>query len=241
MGGDKDEVITPKAPEAQSLASQLQDYINAQPQLFKLQQEQAPQEAALQLQLLQQYGADLGLAQRQAQEAVNPELTALQNQLFQEGLNRLGQAQTGLTDDLKNLYKENFQSQVYDPSSRIGADAVSKSLLGADIAYRNDATNLGLSLAGYQPIGQPYAPTVTNQLAGLSAGNALNMNSNNYAAQLGYSRPFIKEGTPTDWAGIIGGVAGIGAGLATGNPMLAISGAGSLGGLKPSSSRPIYR
>lgn len=192
MGGSKTQVIQPTAPPAPSMQTSLSDYVSSLPQLFQAQLDFAPREAAQQVALMQQYAQPLGQAMRDAQRTVNPEITALQDQLSAQALSG---ATGGIPEDLKQQYADQFRALVGDQvSSGLGADFVAKNLMQQDLAFRQFNQNLGLSLAGMQPVAQPFAPNITNQLQGINAGQALGYTSGNYGAQLGFSRPFMMPG-----------------------------------------------
>ena len=79
----------PTPPPAPSVQSSMSDYIANYPALFNLQQQYAPQEAAMNVGLAQQYAEPLGQAYKTAQEAMYPQETAITqslNQQVQEGM-----------------------------------------------------------------------------------------------------------------------------------------------------------
>lgn len=215
MGSTKIVQQTPAPPPASvvqpSVSSSIQDYVNALPQLMQAQLNFAPQEAAQQLQLLQQYGAPLGQALRNAQEATNPGITGLQDSLVQQA--RSG-AENGLTDQLKNLYADQFKALAgANVNAGSGADYVGKNLLQQDLSYRQFNQNLGLSLAGMQPIAQPFAPTTTNQMSQFSPGQALGFNQGIYGTQMGYYKPqMFQQQSPfvNTLGAVAGGLQGLG-------------------------------
>lgn len=212
MGGSKTQVIQPTPPPAPSTSSSVSDYVAALPKLFEAQLQYAPQEAAQQVQLAQQYAYPLGQAMREAQRGIAPELTNLQDELARQASEG---SKAGLSEQLRNLYRDEFKALVGgNVNTGLGADFVSKNLLDRDIAYKQFNQNLGLALAGLQPIAQPFAPNITSQLQGINAGQALNYTAGNYGAQLGFGRPFLMPGTPSQLpnylSSIGGGLTGIG-------------------------------
>lgn len=224
MGGTKTQVIQPTPPPAPSATTSISDYVAALPQLFQAQLDYAPKEAAQQVQLAEQYAYPLGQAMREAQRGIAPEITNLQDELARQAFEG---SRLGLSEQLKNLYRDEFKALAGENvNAGLGADFVSKNLLDRDLAYRQYNQNLGLSLAGLQPIAQPFAPNVTSQLQGINAGQALNYTAGNYGAQLGFGRPFLMSGRESQvpqyiaaMGGLLSGIGGLrGAGSATGIP-----------------------
>lgn len=202
--GDSKEVYTPTPPPAPTLGQNINEYVAAQPKLFALQQQQAPLEAQQQVELAQRYAQPLGQAIRDAQFAINPEISNLQVSLANQAMEG---SEQGLSADDINFYNERMNAQLGNQvNSGLGAQYVARNLLDLQLARQDQFRNLGLSLSGFQPIAQPQSPGFTNYSGGFTPGQAINAQTSNYASQLSYGRPML---TPNDeFSRIAGGVGG---------------------------------
>jgi hypothetical protein len=206
MGSTK--IVQPTPPPAPSIQDNIQAYVDAQPKLFAYQQEFAPKEIAQQLELLQQYGAPYAEAYKGIQSQLYPETTAIQEDLARQATEGYT---NGLSESARNLYRDEFKALVGDNvNAGLGADFVSKNLLREDLAYRQYNQNLGLSLAGRQPLTNPYQPQFTNQVGQFGVNDVMGYNQGNYGAQLAFSKPFQAQGQDI-MGGIGGALQGIGA------------------------------
>jgi hypothetical protein len=199
MGGSSGgtQVYTPTAPAAPSVSSSITDYVNALPQLYAAQMQYAPLEAAQQVQLAQQYAAPLAQAYQSAQDILYPGTSQLQEQLAQ-------QAQQGLTAGVPDYARQQYQSDMNaqlgtNVNSGIGADYVSRNLMNQQQQYQQYYQNLGLSLAGRQPLVNPTSPQTTNQMSQLSAGDILGYNSSIYGSQVNGSKPITTQSGTPNW------------------------------------------
>jgi len=181
MGGTT--IQQPQQPQAPSVQSSMADYVANYPAMMALQQKYAPQEAALQVQLAQQYAQPLGEAYKTAQEAMYPGETAITNNLnqqVQEGM------QSQVPDWMKQEYLSNLNANMgTNAGSPIAADYVSRGLLQQKQDYQNYYRNLGLSITGRQPVYQAQQPQTTNQLSSYTPQSVLGYNSNIYGTQAG--------------------------------------------------------
>ena len=149
-------VNQPAPPAAPTTGESISDWLKYSPDVFAEQQRQAPLQAQQQVDLATQYAPQLGAAAKAGQEALYPETTALQEQLA-------GQASEGMTGEMpawmqeqqRDTFAANLGSNV---GSGIGADYQSTGMLQAQQGYQNYYRNLGLSLAGRQPLAQPTMP-----------------------------------------------------------------------------------
>ncbi len=182
MGGSSTtQAPAPTPPSAPSIGSSISEYVQAQPQLFALQQQQAPQEAQQQLDLLQEFGPQFGQAIQDAQAAINPETTALQEQLA-------GQAREGIEGGLSESREEQLSSDIRanlgsNVGSEIGAFEFGRQMDLAKETEKDKFRNLGLSLAGRQQLAQPQAPAFTNQVGSFNPGQALGFNQGIFGTQ----------------------------------------------------------
>lgn len=171
----------PPVPAAPSIGSSIQEFVQAQPQLFALQQQQAPLEVQQQLDLLQQFGPQFGQAIKSAQEQLNPETSALQEQLA-------GQAREGIESGLSEAREAQLSSDIRanlgtNVGSEIGAFEFGRQLDLARESEKDRFRNLGLTLAGRQQLAQPSAGSFTNQAGSFTPGQALSFNQGVFGTQ----------------------------------------------------------
>lgn len=206
-------LVQPTPPPQPSTADAINAYVQSLPALYKAQETYAPQEAAQQVQLAQQYAEPLAQAYKSAQEVLYPGTSGLQEKLAQ-------QAQDGMNGNvpqpLQDQYRSDLNAQLgTNANSGIGADYVSRGLIAQQQGYQQYYQNLGLSLAGRQPLSQPQTPSYTNQLGNYNPGEALNYTASNYGTFSGAGRPVqVQSGTPNWISGLQAGgsaLQGIGA------------------------------
>ena len=98
MGGGTS-IEQPSPPAQPTVAQSMSDYVQNYPALFALQQEYAPQEAAMQVELAQKYAQPMGQAYKTAQEAMYPEAAAIT-----EAMNK--QVQEGIKEEMPSWMKD---------------------------------------------------------------------------------------------------------------------------------------
>jgi hypothetical protein len=170
----------PETPKPQTQAESLNDWITSYPKMFALQKEYAPLEAQQQVELAQQYATPLGQAYADANKAMYPETSALQEQLA-------AQAATGMTSDVPEWQKAQYQSDLNanlgtNVGSGIGADYVSRGMLQQKQDWQNYYRDLGLSVAGRQPLAQAQSPSYSNYASTYTPGQVAGTNAQNYGS-----------------------------------------------------------
>lgn len=179
--GSSQQAQQPTPPPAPTAGQSIKEFIKYQPKLFELQQEQAPQEAQQQLELLQEFGPQMGLAVKAGQEAVSPETTAIPEELAGIARDRY---KGGLSTEERDQFLSDFSGQLgTNIGSPIGALATSRSLMLANQQRQREGENLGLSLTGRQPLAQPQAPNVNNISGSLTPGQVLGFNQGVFGSQ----------------------------------------------------------
>ena len=182
------------------------------PKVFAEQQRQAPLEAQQQLELLQQYGLPIGQAIQDINAGVNPNTAALQEQLAGQALER---SQGDMPDWMKDQYRSEFNANLgTNAGSPIGADYMSRGMMGQQKSYQDYYRNLGLSLASRQPLAQAQAPQTTNYMAGFTPQSVMTGNNQNYGTAASIygnqlSANATRQAASMDmWGQIGGGLAG---------------------------------
>lgn len=219
MGGSKTQSITQPTPP--TVQSSMSDYVQNYPAMMQLMQQYAPQEAALQVQLANQYAELLGAAYQKAQQAMYPEEYKLSQQLNQQTLEGM---QGDVPDWMKKEYLSNYNAALgTNVGSPAAADATSVNLLKLKQDWRNYYNNMALSITGRQPIAQASAPQYTNQLQGYTANNVMGFNQGMYGNQASlYGNMYgtnaqLSQQSPA-WANALGTIGGAALGSAFGTP-----------------------
>jgi hypothetical protein len=189
MGSTK--ISAPATPAAPTPAETAEQYEAALPIYWENQLKYAPLEAQQQVQMAQQYALPLAQAYKQANDVMNPETAGLQEQLAAQA----GQGMTqGLSDAERQQYQSDLGAQLgANAGSGIGADYMSRNMLLQQQQRQDYWRNLGLSVAGRQPLttAQPvnslnymqnYTPTANANFVGGNYGNYSQAYSSMYGA-----------------------------------------------------------
>ena len=206
-GGEK--IYQPTPPAAPTSEQAIQAWIKGMPDIFRMQQEFAPQEAAQQVELAQQYARPLGVAYQQAQEAMYPGTTAVREQLTQ-------QAQEGMAGDVpdwaRQQYLSNVRAQLGEQAgSPIGADYLSTGMMQQQEDWRRHYQNLGLQLSGQQQQLQPQAPQATSYMGGFTPQGVGQQMQQGYSTYAQASRPMALQ--QPNYSGYLSGAGGFMSGL----------------------------
>jgi len=173
-------ISQPETPQAPTAAENMQDWIQNYPAMFALQKEYAPQEAQQQVELAQQYATPLGEAYAAANKAMYPETAGLQEQLAT-------QASQGMESSVPEWQKAQYLSDMNanlgtNVGSGIGADYVSRGMMQQQQDWGNYYRDLGLSVAGRQPLAQGQAPSYSNYASTYTPGQVAGNNAQNYSS-----------------------------------------------------------
>jgi hypothetical protein len=141
--------------------------------------------------MAQRYALPLAQAYKQANDVMNPETAGLQEQLASQSMAGM---QTGMTAPEAEQYRSDLAGQLgTNVGSGVGADYMSRNMLLANQQRGDYWRNLGLSVAGRQPLttAQPvnslnymqnYTPTANANFVGQGYGNYSNAYSSMYNA-----------------------------------------------------------
>ena len=192
---------TPAPPPQPSTGDAIKEWVESMPQVYETQLEYAPKEAAQQVALAQEYAQPMAAAYKTAQETLYPETTALQEQMA-------GQAALGMSQGLTQPEKEQYRSDIsanlgLNIGSPIGAEYMSRNMLMAQQKRQDYFRNIGLSLAGRQPMAQPQMPQTSNYMGQFGPQQPMNMAAGTYGAYTAASRPFAhtSKGGLMGWLG----------------------------------------
>lgn len=169
---------TPEAPQSPTTSNSIQDWASALPQVYQAQMQYAPQQAAQQVQLAQQYALPLAQAYQSAQSGLYPKTTALQENLADQATQGM---QSQVPDWMQAQYRSNVNAQLgNNAASPIGADYMSRGLMQQQQDWKQYYQNLGLQVTGRQPLTQATGPQTTDYMSNFTPGSVMTSNNQNY-------------------------------------------------------------
>ena len=232
MGGSKSPTIIqpPAPPSAPSLGATIQDYVANYPQLVAQQQQYGPELAQLDYQLQQQYAPQYAALEKQINESLYPKTAGIQEQLATQASQGMNE---GLPADLRQQYVSDFNAGIgMNVNSPIGVSDRNVALTQLNKQWGDYYRNLGLSVAGRQPLAQgQQGIQYQNPNQGLDA--ALGFASQNFGTTMQGYDAFNRGTLAYKSAGLgtgIGAGAGALAGGAFGQPLLGAQIGGMIGG-----------
>jgi hypothetical protein len=172
-GGSSTTVVQNTPASSAQSAESIQAWVDAMPKVFQTEMQYAPQQAAQQVGLAQQYALPLAQAYQSANEVLYPGTSALQETMA-------GQAQQGMTatsmpDWMAKSYLDEMKANLgSNVSSPIGADYVSRGMQNQLFNQQKYYRDLGLSLAGRQPLASPTMPQTSNFTNSFTPGSFMN-------------------------------------------------------------------
>lgn len=223
-GAKGETTIQAQAPAPQpSTAEAIKAWVDAMPQVFETQMEYAPKQAESEIALAEKYALPYGQAMKTAQEGLYPYTSQIQEKLAQQSL--LGSEAKTVPDWAKEQYLSDLRANMgTNVGSGVGADYTSRGLLALGEDWRRYNQNLGLSLAGRQPLSSPTMPTTGQYSQNFSPQDVMGYTANTYGSYVGaqasmygsYAQAQSQQNASRNamWGSIIGG---------------GLSGAGSLG------------
>jgi len=180
------EINYPATPPAPSTADAINAWVQSMPQVYQTQMQYAPQQAAQEVALAQQYALPMAQAYKTAQEAMYPTTTALQEGMA--GQATAGMNATSMPDWMKNQYQADINANLgSNVGSPMGADYTSRAMQKQLFEQQKYYRDLGLSLSGRQPLSQPQTPQTANYMQGFTPQSNMNYMASNYSQ---YARPF---------------------------------------------------
>jgi hypothetical protein len=179
--GNKDTSVA--APSAPSTTTSIADWAANLPAIYEAQQKYAPLEAAQQVELAQKYATPLSQAYYEAQKAMYPQAVGLQEQLATRALAGMD---AGLSDWEQQQYRSDLGAQLgNNVGSGIGADYMSRGMLAQQQQRQDYYRNLGLSVAGLQPVQQAQGAQSTNYMSNFTPTSTMSSNNANYGTSAG--------------------------------------------------------
>lgn len=182
-GGGSTTVQQPSPPPQPTTEGSIQDWVNAMPQIYQTQMQYAPLQAQQAVELAQQYATPMGQAYRDAQAAMYPETSALQEQLATQAGEGM---QSEVPDWMKEQYRSNMASQLGEQgASGIGSDYMSRGLMEQQKGWQDYYRNLGLTVAGRQPLAAAQVPQTGQYSQNFTPQNVMGFNASTYGPYAG--------------------------------------------------------
>lgn len=204
-GGSSTTVVQSTPPPAPTTSSSISDWLANQPAIWAAQEKYAPLEAQQQVELMSKYAKPLGLAYKEAQDAINPMTSQLQETMAKQALE--GMSATSMPDWMRKNYLSDFNATLGpNAGSPIGAEYVSRNMQKQLYDQQKGYRDLGLSLAGRQPLSVPGQPNATNYMSTFTPAAVMQSASQNYGTFASASRPLGY--TSGGGGGIFGGLFG---------------------------------
>jgi len=181
--GAKGEASAP-APAPQPTAGQsAAEWAAAMPTVYETQLKYAPLQAQQAVDLANQYAQPYGEAMKKANEALYPGTSAIQEKLASQSLQGMDSgAPMWAKDQYLNELRANLGSNV---GSGIAADYTSRGVMQMGEEWKRYNQNLGLTVAGRQPLQMASTPQTGQYSQGFSPESVMNMNANTYGNYVG--------------------------------------------------------
>jgi hypothetical protein len=212
MGGD----TNIEQPQQPSTGQSVSEWAQNLPQIYQTQMQYAPLQAAMQVQLANQYAGQYGQAMQKAQQGLYPETSKLQEQLATQASQGMN---SNMPDWMKQQYQSNMNAQLgTNVNAPVGADYASRGLMQQQEDWRRYYQNLGLTTAGRQPLTMANTPGTSDYMSNFTPNAVMSSNNQNYGtsasmynAQLQYPGMATPLGQTMNAVGQWGQLGGLGA------------------------------
>ena len=162
------------------------------PTVFAEQQRQAPLEAQQQISLLQQYGLPLSQALQNIDKTLYPQTAGIQENLA--GIATQGANATQMPEWMRSQYLSDFNSQLgTNAGSPMGADYTSRGMQQQLFGQQQYYQNMGLSLAGRQPLTSAQSPSYTNYASTFTPQNVAQNQMQGYNSYMPYWQNYSNQ------------------------------------------------
>jgi hypothetical protein len=182
-GGGSMTIQQPSAPAAPSVADSAAAWAEAMPKIYETELKYAPLQAQQEVELAQKYAQPYGLAMKEAQEALYPGTSAIQEKLAGQALEGMS---SGVPQWMKDQYLSDLRSNLgANVGSGVAADYTSRGLLSLNEDWRRYNQNLGLSVTGRQPLTMAQTPQTGQYSQGFTPDQALSYGASTYGSYAG--------------------------------------------------------
>lgn len=191
MGGNEYQAPAAPAP-APTTQEGIDAWVKSMPTVFAEQQRQAPLEAQQQLELLQQYGLPLSQTLQSIDQSLYPQTSGLQENLA--GIASQGANATQMPEWMRSQYMSDFNSQLgTNAGSPMGADYTSRGMQNQLFQQQQYYQNMGLSLAGRQPLTSAQSPQYTNYASTFTPTGVMNQQMQGYNSYMPYWQNYANQ------------------------------------------------
>ena len=202
-GSTTTSIYQPTPAPAPTTAESIDAWVKAMPTVFAEQQRQAPLEAQQMMDLYSKYALPLAQADYSANAALYPKTAALQENMADQATTGINA--TEMPDWMRKQYMSDMNSQLgTNAGSPIGADYVSRGMQSQLFEQQKYYRDLGLSLAGRQPLTQANGPATTNYAAGFTPQSVMNQNQQGYSSYTQAARPIAMQSGKTQGSALWG-------------------------------------
>lgn len=190
-------VIQPTTPASPTVGQSAAEYAAALPTILQAQLQYQPQFAASDFSDFQKYAPQYTAVYDAINKQYYPETYGLQETLAKQASDAA--TATDIPDWMKQQYRNEVNAQLgTNVNSPIGADYVSRGLIDQAQQYRQYYQNLGLSLAGRQPLTstqyQQPSFSVANQFM-----PAYQADLSGYGSYVAANRPLLGQAGTPNW------------------------------------------
>jgi hypothetical protein len=171
-------------PVSQPTAGQsAKEWADAMPQVYETEMKYAPLQAQQAVDLANQFAQPYGEAMKKANEALYPGTSAIQEKLASQALEGM---ETGMPMWAKDQYLNELRANLgQNVGSGIAADYTSRGVMQMGEEWKRYNQNLGLTVAGRQPLQMAQTPQTGNYSQGYTPGGVAQYNANTYGSFVG--------------------------------------------------------
>jgi hypothetical protein len=198
--------VYPQTPTPPTAGQSAAEYAAALPTILEAQRQYQPKFAEADYQAFEQLAPKYTAIYDQISKQYYPQTYGLQEQLAKQA-SEVASAQE-IPDWMQQQYRNNVNAQLgTNVNSPIGADYVSRGLIDQAQQYRQYYQNMGLSLAGRQPLTTTQYQQPSFNVAN-SFAPAYNTNMQGYSSYASASRPtvFQNPSQMSQFGDLMGGI-----------------------------------
>lgn len=196
-------IVSSPAPQP-STADAINAWVSSMPTVYETQMKYAPQQAAQTAALTSQYALPIAQALYSAQSSLYPKTSGLQETLA--GQAAQGATATSMPDWMQRQYKSQFNANLgTNAGSPIGADYVSRNMQNQLYQQQQYYQNMGLSLAGRQPLTTASTPLTNNYSSTFTPSSVMDYLGGLYGTNASANRT---SNTTNSGGGLFGGLFG---------------------------------
>ena len=195
-GSSETTIYTPTPTPAPTTAESIDAWVKSMPTVFAEQQRQAPLQAQQMMDLYSKYALPLAQADYSANAALYPKTAALQENMADQATTGINA--TEMPDWMRKQYMSDMNSQLgTNAGSPIGADYTSRGMQSQLFEQQKYYRDLGLSLAGRQPLSQATQPGTTDYMSGFTPQSVMNQQQQGYSSYSQAARPIAGTSSQT--------------------------------------------